>query len=168
MDANTKHGCIDANHSNKCTTVCTFTNWYSDAKQYFLPTIMNNHLLYSYLCNTVTALLKTCRLVHLPESHMPTTTTCKSPPKLLWRPIKTLVNCGLSRMLGEPLAVKSEMCFILKGELCGKGSVVQLQWEPFRWKYNCNGWTVWWMVLQTTLVVVLGMFGVYRWIRWLL
>ena len=31
-------------------------------------------------------------------------------------------------MLGEPLAVKSEMCFILKGELCGKGSVVQFQW----------------------------------------
>ena len=27
------------------------------------------------------------------------------------------------------MAVKSEMCFILKGELCGKGSAVQLQWR---------------------------------------
>ena len=26
------------------------------------------------------------------------------------------------------MAVKSEMCFIPKGELCGKGSVVQFQW----------------------------------------
>ena len=62
------------------------------------------------------------------------------------------------------MAVKSEMCFILKGELCGKGSAVQLQWrlgavsmevQLQRMGGLMNGFC------KTTLVVVLGMFSVY-------